>query len=246
MTLTGPPVPIGIPGPRGPIPALLAGNPAGSRATLILGHGLSGTMRSHWEEAQRLQAAGFAALLAEAPHHGLRADGYLERMAAAPPREARALFLDLVEEWAAEIRPLADHLASLGAPGIALAGVSMGGHLALAAPHRDRRIKAVLAFSADPVWDDRPGSPHLDPAAWEGVPLLAVTSDDDGTVPPAPMRTFAGLLQDRFGTDHALDLRYPGGHLLARTDWEDAWRRAVAWLDRRFPDRPRESGRPGA
>jgi len=156
-------------------------------------------------------------------------------MASATGTEARGIFLDLLEAWADEIRALVDHLVSLGASRIAAAGVSMGGHLALAAPGREPRIQAVVAFNADPVWDNRPGSPHLDPAAWAQVPLLAVTADADQIVPPAPIRMFASLLNARFGADHATSLTYPGGHIMDPADWEAAWLRTLAWLERRFP-----------
>jgi len=114
----------------------------------------------------------------------------------------------------------------------------MGGHLALAAPARDPRIEAVLAFCADPLWDDRPGSPHLAPEAWEGTALLAITTDGDPVVPPSPTRAFASLLRTRFGPAHAVSLTYPGGHLMEPRDWEDAWARARIWLEHRFPPSP--------
>ncbi len=235
------PPPIWLAGPHGPIPARLVGDPARSRAGVLLGHGLSGTMQSQWPEARQLAAAGFATLLPEAPHHGLRADGLLARMASASGPGARAIFLDILETWADEIRVLVDHLAALGATRFAASGVSMGGHLALAAPARDPRIEAVLAFSADPVWDDRPGSPHLAPEVWEGTALLAITTDGDPVVSPGPMRAFASLLATRFGPEHAVSLTYPGGHLMDPQDWEDAWARARTWLGRQFPPSP---GRP--
>lgn len=227
-----------IPGPRGPIPALLAGDPARSRTGVLLGHGLGGTRQTQWPEAQLLAAAGFATLLPEAPHHGLRADGLLARMSSASGPEARALFLDLLETWAEETGALVDHLAALGCSRFAAAGVSMGGHLALATPGRDSRIEAVIAFSADPVWDDRPGSPHLDLAAWRGTSLLAITTDGDPVVPPGPLRAFTSLLNTRFGPERAVSLTYPGGHLMEARDWEDAWARVRAWLRHRFPPSP--------
>lgn len=232
------PTPIRVPGPHGPIPALLAGDPARSRAGVVLGHGLGGTMQTQWPEAQLLAAAGFATLLPEAPHHGLRADGLLARMSSASAPEARACFLDLLETWAEEAGALVDHLAALGCNRFAAAGVSMGGHLALAVPGRDPRIEAVIAFNADPVWDDRPGSPHLDLGAWRGTSLLAITTDEDPVVPPGPLRAFTSLLNARFGTERAVSLTYPGGHLMEPRDWADAWARVQTWLDLRFSAPP--------
>ena len=60
------PPPIWLPGPHGPIPTRLVSDPARSRAGVLLGHGLSGTMQSQWPETRQLAAAGFATLLPEA------------------------------------------------------------------------------------------------------------------------------------------------------------------------------------
>lgn len=235
MHPTSPPTPTRIAGPHGPIPALLAGDPARARASVLIGHGLGGTLATQWPEAQRLAARGFAALAVEAPHHGLRADTFLTRMAAASAAEARILFLDLVQAWCAEIPALVDHLASVGATRFVAAGVSMGGHLALGAPGVEPRIGAVVAFNADPVWEDRPQSPHLHLETWAKVPLLAVTADGDEIVPPDSMRVFATRLQSRFGPGHARSLTYPGGHMMSPGDWEDAWDQVLSWLAARFP-----------
>ncbi len=182
-----PPTPVTIPGPDGTIPALALGDSASAKATVILHYGLSGTMAVQWPEAERLAAAGYSVLIPEAPHHGLRADGFLERMAAATASEARSLFLDLVAESAGETRSLVDHLSRSGASRFVVAGISMGGFAALAAPQRDPRVGAVVAFLADPHWDDRTESPHLHLEAWGRTALLTVVAAGDELVPPGPM-----------------------------------------------------------
>ncbi len=121
-----PPPPITIPGPGGPIPALMLGDGASTRAAVILQYGLSGTMEVQWPEAQRLAAAGHVVLIPEAPHHGLRADGFLDRMAGATAPEARSLFLELVAESARETRSLVDHLSRSGASQFVVAAISLG------------------------------------------------------------------------------------------------------------------------
>ena len=228
-----PPTPISIPGPGGPIPALTLGDCASARAAVILWYGLSGTMAVQWPEAERLAAAGYAVVIPEAPHHGLRADGFLDRMAIATAPEARALFLDLVEESAREIQSLVDHLNQSGASRFVVAGVSMGGFAALAAPRRDPRVCAVVAFLADPHWDDRPQSPHLHPEAWERAALLAVVTVGDELVPPEPMKRFTRDLASRSGSASRFAcLEYQGGHTMDPADWDEAWSKAILWLDR--------------
>ena len=230
--MPAPPPPITIPGPNGPIPALTLGDCASARGAVILRYGLSGTMAVQWPEAERLAAAGYAVLIPEAPHHGLRSDGFLERMADATAPEARSLFLDLVEESVWETRPLVDHLMKSGASRFVVAGISMGGFAALAAPQRDPRVRAVLAFLADPHWDDHLESPHLHLDAWEHAALLAVVAARDEVVPPDPMRDFTHTLASRFNSDFRFTcLEYRGGHTMDPADWDDAWSRAIRWLD---------------
>jgi len=227
------PPPVTIPGPDGPIPALTLGDCASARAAVILRYGLSGTMAVQWPEAERLVVAGYAVLIPEAPHHGLRADGFLDRMAIATSPEARSLFLDLVAESARETRSLVNHLSRSGASRFVVAGVSMGGFAALAAPQWDPRVGAALAFLADPHWDDRPQSPHLHPEAWEHAALLAVVTAGDELVPPAPMKRFTHDLASRFNSASSFAcLEYQGGHTMDPADWNEAWSKAILWLDR--------------
>jgi len=225
------PPPITIPGPGGPIPALLLGDCSTARAGVILRYGLSGTMAVQWPEAERLAAAGYAVLIPEAPHHGLRADGFLDRMAGATAAGARSIFLDLVMESARETRFLVDHLDRSGASRFVVAGISMGGFAALAAPRQDPRVGAVMAFLADPHWDDRPESPHLHPEAWEHTALLAVVAAGDEVVPPGPMQRFTHDPASRFGSTSRFScLEYPGGHTMDPADWDEAWSKAILWL----------------
>ena len=227
-----PPPLITIPGPRGPIPALTLGDCASTKAAVILRYGLGGTMAVQWPEAERLAAAGYAVLIPEAPHHGLRSDGFLERMAGATAPGARSLFLDLVAESARETRLLVDHLSQSGASRFVVAGISMGGFAALAVPQRDPRVGAVLAFLADPHWEDHPESPHLHLDAWEHAVLLAVVAAGDEVVPPDPMRRFTLALASRFNSDSRFTcLEYRGGHTMDSADWDDAWSKAIRWLD---------------
>ncbi|MCE1203814.1 MAG: alpha/beta fold hydrolase [Holophagaceae bacterium] len=226
------PPPITIPGPHGPIPALALGDFAAAKAGIVLQYGLSGAMAVQWPEAERLAAAGYAVLIPEAPHHGLRADGYLARMASATAAGARSLFLDLVAESSKETPSLVDHLDRSGATRIVVAGISMGGFTALAAPRRAPRVDSVVAFLADPRWDDRPESPHLRPEAWEHTALLAVVAVGDEVVPPGPMQRFMHDLASRFGSSPRFSLlEYPGGHTMDPAHWDEAWSQVIPWLD---------------
>lgn len=223
---------ISILGPCGPIPALSSGDPRTCKAGIVLGYGLRGKMEVQWPEAKRLLASGYAVIVPEAPHHGLRADGLIDRMSGMPESEARACFLDILETWAAEIPVLVDHLAGKGATKIVIAGVSMGGHWALAAPMLDSRVGAVVSFLGDPAWDNRSRSPHLAVEAWSDTALLAITTNQDEIVPPEPMRIFVDQLNASFpAMAPHLSLCYPGGHCMASNDWEHSWSQVIAWLD---------------
>jgi dienelactone hydrolase len=221
-----------INGPFGPIPLLAAGVPRASKAAVILAYGLGGQMAVQWPEAERLAAAGYAVIIPEAPHHGLRADGFLERMKQLSEEDSRASFLDLLEAWATEIPTLVDWLAANGGSKFVLAGVSMGGHWALAGPLLDPRIGAVVSLLGDPEWDERAASPHLSLDAWAKTALLAITADDDEVVPPQPMRAFVDRLHARFPAKSLhRSLPVPGRHWMAPEVWESAWVQTIAWLD---------------
>lgn len=226
------PLPITIAGPHGPLPALAAGDPRTARAGVVLGYGMSATMHVQWPQAERLATAGYAVIIPEMPHHGLRADGYLDRMAGQPDEVTRPLFLDMVEECVAELPSHVEHLVRAGARRVVCAGFSIAGYIALAAPARDPRVDLVVAFMADPVWDGRAASPHLRPEAFDGKGLFAVTGDDDEVVPPGPLRAFVRDLAERSGdAERFAHVRYRGGHMMDPADWDDAWGRAIAWLN---------------
>ena len=125
-----------------------------------------------------------------------------------------------------------DHLLQSGASRFVVAGISMGGFAALAAPQRDPRVGAVLAFLADPHWEDHPQSPHLYLDAWEHTALFAVVATGDEVVPPDRMRRFIHALTSRFrpGSRFA-GLEYRGGHTMDPADGDDAWFKAIRWLD---------------
>ena len=226
------PEPLAIEGPSGPIPFLASGDPRTCKAGVILGYGLNGRMEVQWPEAERLADSGYAVIVPEAPHHGLRADPFLDQMSKLPESDARARFLDLLETWVVEIPSLLDDLAARGATRFVVAGVSMGGHWALAAPSLDSRVEAVVSLLGDPEWDNRSWSPHLSLGSWANTSLLAITTDEDVVVPPQPMRTFVDLLNSRFpAKNQHVSVNYPGGHWMAADDWNNAWSRVITWLD---------------
>lgn len=219
------------PGPAG-IPAVLVGDPATARATVLLRYGLGAQKEVQIPEALRLATAGFAVLIPEAPHHGERADGWLDRIGDLGTPAGRRPLHELVARTAAETPALIDDLRARGAAGIVAAGISFGGFVSLATPAADPRTCAVVALLASPVWDDRPDSPHLHPTAWDDVPLFAVTADHDRTVEPGPMREFTAALRRRSTRRAAIDhATYPGDHTMAEADWHDAWGRIITWLD---------------
>lgn len=218
--------PVRIDGPWGAIPALLTGAPSAARAAILLRYGLRARMEVQLAEAERLASAGYAVIIPEAPSHGLREDGFLEHLSQTPEPQARARFLELVARTAEETPALVAHLRGLGARRIIDSGISMGGFVALAAPSVAPEVSGVIALLASPVWDEHPRSPHRTPEAWARTPLLAITADEDQSVPPAPLRAFCTALGPT-----ATSLEYPGGHTMAGDDWHHAWARAITWLD---------------
>ena len=63
---------------------------------------------------------------------------------------------------------------------------------------------------------------------------MSQTGDDD-VVPPAPLRAFVRDLAERSGeAGRFVEVRYSGGHMMDPADWDDAWTRAIAWLDVRL------------
>ncbi|MFN7131245.1 MAG: hypothetical protein ACK4N5_04130, partial [Myxococcales bacterium] len=88
-----------IDGPNGPIPVTEV-RPAGVRdapPVLVL-HGLGASAEAQEKEVRSLAAHGFRALAVDAPHHGQRRDGFLERMQAAAPDASHGMLLQIVEQ----------------------------------------------------------------------------------------------------------------------------------------------------
>lgn len=228
-------------------PADLAAPPA-----LLFYHGLGASRDVHGKEGRSLAAAGFAAIVPDAPHHGARRSSLLDALARAEGVDVDRLLLRIVREAAAEVPPLVDRLLAAGHPAVAIAGVSMGAYIALAAGADDRRLAAVVSILGSPDWTPRSGElpPDLaalvagDPLrrldAFPPRPLLLLNAGRDQSVPPEPARRFAAALRPRYAaagaSERLVHREYPdAGHFMPERDWDDLWSTTLAFLARALP-----------
>jgi dienelactone hydrolase len=212
--------------------------PAGEQPVVLLWHGLGGEKEDLLEELERLAAQGFCAIGVDAVGHGQRRTEALEERLDGDPDEQERAFLDIVEATAAELPRLLDAIDEAGWRGgmpVAVLGISLGGHVALAAPPDDR-VKARVCISGSPRFNDgRPGSPEerLD-TFWPCATLLLHGGDDD-VVAPGPGLAFIEGLRPAYrdDPDRLRRLLFPGeGHLFSPAGWEAVWREVDAWLSR--------------
>jgi len=228
---------------------VLEGRPSGpvadETARVILLHGLSASSETMIPEMDQLSASGFVCLAPDAPHHGERADGFLDRMRGTAPTQAHACLLDIIIPWIEELTGLMAELRAQGMRRLAVVGVSMGGHAALGSMLHDPRPDVCIPLISTPCWERRrnegardprdTGAPRYFPERFPPTPLLAITAGRDSIVPPEPMRQFVESLRPRYA-DFPERLRYlefpESDHCMRQEDWQQAWREVAAWLDR--------------
>ena len=193
--------------------------PGALRASVILLHGYSSDGSANVGDAAALARDGVEVLLPDAPGHGERADGRLERIASLADDVRPAAIHDIARQWLAELPALAAACRERGARRVAVVGISMGGFAALGALQRPCAFDAVAAVLAAPALVDRalltPGEP----------PLLLGLAGRDAAVPPAPGRQLA--------REYGAELHdYPDSeHFMRGEDWCDLWRRVVRFVD---------------
>lgn len=230
------------------VPVLLV-EPAGGppAPAVIFLHGLGVSKETHEKEARSLAAAGLAACLPDAPHHGSRRSDLLDAMDRARGDEAFALLLRFVGEAAQEIPALVDGLLERGHPRVAIAGISMGAFTALAAAAGEPRLVAIVSILGSPEWV--PASGVVPPGLHEQArrapahrldafarrPLLLLNAGRDQHVPPEPARRFAEALRPMYAAcpEALVHHEYPeSDHFVRPEDWEDLWSTTVAFLTR--------------
>jgi hypothetical protein len=223
-----------------------AAGPAGPPVLFL--HGFSSTPPGAGDkDVASLARAGFTVLVVTAPHHGARRSPLVDAVIEAQGPPAHELFLRIVREAVAELPAIADRaLRELGGP-LGVVGVSMGAYTALAAAAAEPRLSVVVSILGSPDWAPRQGKPTPANRAWlaeapsrrpERFPpraLLLGNAGRDVNVPPAATRAFVAALRPLYA-DHPDRLEYheypESEHFMREADWNDLWRRTLAWLRR--------------
>jgi pimeloyl-ACP methyl ester carboxylesterase len=209
--------------------------PRPRRAVLVL-HGLGSSKESHHKEMESLAQHGLTAVAMDAPHHGERADGWLAAMEHEEPPQSHERLLRVIVESIPDISAVITHLIQEGHAPIHLVGISMGAYMALAATVADTRVNGCVSLLGSPDWTPRSGP---------------VTPEISRLMTQAPMHHAARLLSRRVlfinaGLDVNVPARfarefhrahpsseyreYPDStHFMRQEDWDDAWRRVLAF-----------------
>jgi alpha-beta hydrolase superfamily lysophospholipase len=224
------------------------------RAAVLFFHGLRSSAVALDPEARAIAAAGIAALVPDAPHHGARRDRALEAMPDTATREGYGTLLAILREARDEVPSLVDHALGLGYERVAIGGVSMGGYIALAGAVVEPRLAAVVSLLGSPDWTPHEGeaaksvhhfagalaeSPHLRAEALAPRPLLLLNGKRDANVPPEPARALERRLRplyDRLGAGDVLVRReYDVDHFAPPDVWREMVETAVGFLARTLP-----------
>ncbi|MCX7718418.1 MAG: dienelactone hydrolase family protein [Candidatus Sumerlaeaceae bacterium] len=222
---------LGLLAPRGTQDAFMsAGCPVGVEVftprscavapAVIMLHGAEGLCENpavYRMTASQLAGAGYVAIIVS----------YFDRTGTGPRKPD--IGKDPVEfrAWVATVRDAISYAACLpqvDANRIALAGVSLGGYVAVATAAVDDRVRAVVEVAG--------GVPNRYVAAMTDMPpVLIVHGECDETVPVSEAYKLERLLKAR---DVCAELAiYPcQGHLLRGEAQRDALRRAIAFLRR--------------
>jgi predicted dienelactone hydrolase len=193
------------PGPRpGPEPGRDARARPGPHPLVVFSHFSGGHRQSSSFVGTHLASHGYVVAAMDhseivAPELASRADETTAERAA----RIRAIIAGRVPD----VRFLLDHL--LGGPGpggagrggigldperVGLAGFSLGGWTALAAPESDPRVRAVVALAPGGIPNPRPGVlPLTLTLAWDrAVPVLYLAAADDAPIPLDGVRALFG------------------------------------------------------
>ncbi len=209
---------------------------------VIVAHGLGVGKEVQRPELERLARAGFIAVCPDAPHHGERRDGLLDLLDASVGMERHERLIAMVSEAASEIPLLISYFRhSLGAR-VAMTGISMGGFTTFASFLHEPRPDVAIPFLASPDWrspeqrlmDFPPTGPVCNPGRFFPVPLMAVTGGHDTVVPPDATTSFIETLRPMYATTPGtlVHAGYPASeHMMREEDWNDAWKRAIAFLN---------------
>lgn len=214
---------------------------------VLLYHGLRSSMASLADEAARLARAGVTAVVVDAPHHGARHSEVVANMPNALDLPGHRVVLRLVREARDEVPKLVDHLRREGHREVAVAGVSFGGFIALAAATVEPRLAAIVSVLGSPDWAPRDvdlpedlrdvvaESPLARHASFLPRPVLLLNGALDDNVRPTGARALADRLRPLYAAagraGHVEHVEYPDAtHFPTPGEWNDIWSRATHFL----------------
>lgn len=220
----------------------------------MLYHGLRMGSDSLEREAYWLTNAGFAVYAVDAPHHGWRHSDVVGSMPDAMTIDGHRVLLRVLREARDEIPILVDHILAQGHDKVAIAGVSMGAFIALAAATVEPRLAGIISMLGTPDWNPRDGdvpadivdavteSPHLQPEKFAPRPMLLLNGSRDDNVRPGPMRVFVARLKPLYAEHESkrgpgvgpliIHREYDSEHAVPEPLWADMWMTSIAFLTR--------------
>lgn len=217
-----------------------------SAGAVLLFHGLRSSKEALDGEARRFAEAGMTVMLVDAPHHGARHSDVVGTMPDALSLAGHYVLLRLLREARDEIPSLVDHAYALGHRRVAIAGVSFGAFIALAAATIEPRLAAIVSILGSPDWTPRDGvvpddladavaeSPHLRHETFAPRPVLFLNGGLDDNVRPAPARALAEKLRPIYEQPEIgplVHVEYPNAtHFPSPSDWDDMWSKATRFL----------------
>lgn len=216
------------------------------KGTVLVYPGLSAAKEVQRKEMIWLAEAGFTAACIDSPHHGERADGYLEILAPLRDAEAHPKFIRIVQDAIQEIPAIVDYFYERNAQEIGITGISLGGFITYGAAVAEPRLKAAIPILGSPDWGPKKASrdsemlgmmelaPVRFPEKFPPCALFAANAGRDASVPPAASREFVSHLRPFYG-DHPERLKYQeypeSEHMMREEDWNDLWRQVINWFD---------------
>ncbi len=232
----------------GEVPALVIAPEGPTRAPAVLFyHGLRAHKEVHQNEGRALARAGLAVFLIDAPHHGARQTGLVDPRGNVTGTELDRLLIRLVQEGAAEVPGLVDAVLAAGHPCVAIAGISMGAYIALAAGVLEPRLAAIASLLGSPDWTPQDGMVPADMteaiatdpmhlyARLVPRPLLLINGGRDVNVRPEGARRLAALLGPLYaavgaGSALVLCVYAEADHFPDERGWHAMWTTTVEFL----------------
>jgi len=233
----------------GNAPALVF-EPDQSRGTVLVYHGLGAAKEVQRKEMGWLADAGFAAICVDAPHHGERADGYLETLSSVETTAQHFLVMKLVSEAMKEIPAIVEYCIQHLSGNVGIVGISLGGFITYGAAVVEPRIKAAVPILGSPDWSPKhgPASPEMQtlmehaavrfPERFPPCAVFAANAGKDIFVPPQASREFVSVLKNHYSAypERLNYIEYSHSeHRMREEDWNDLWQRIVAWFHRFLP-----------